>query len=137
MDIKLNWKEIGTVGEIKNLYKTKQLDINSDKYKILKEDGLYCIYKRYNDNYERIVYLGKASHKNGKALYKRLKAYMNYGKTKPSNSHKGGKDLWEIDGHENFYIKVCKCDDCEEVETELLKSYKALHGDYPQANKRC
>ena len=130
----LEWVEIGKVGEIKKLYENHQLDVKSKEYRILDNDGLYCIYKK--DIYPQIIYLGKASHKNGKALYNRLKAYMSYDETKPKNSHDGGKDMWKMKGHEDFHIKVCKCDCCEIMESELLSFYKYLHGNYPPANKQ-
>ena len=130
----LEWVDIGQVKEIKNLCENDKFNIEEDRFKILNNTGLYCIYKK--DIYPQIIYLGKSNRKRGKALYKRIKEYMLYDKNREKSNHKGGKTLWEIDGYDDFYIKVCKCDCCEIMESELLSFYKYLHGDYPPANKQ-
>jgi len=78
----------------------------------------------------RIVYIGRSNN-----LRKRLKQFARYGVRKADN-HEGGKILWQLTDAIKFQIEYFPCQNCEQVEKELLQDYKKRHfNQLPIANE--
>ncbi len=80
---------------------------------------------------KKILYIGKASGKNG--LCQRLRQYMKYGWNEGTN-HKGGRAIWQILHAEQLLLTYEICKDADKREHELLSEFKAKNGCYPLAN---
>ena len=80
-----------------------------------------------------ILYIGKANGEKG--LFQRLRQYLRYGFDAGSN-HRGGRAIFQVEGHENLICRWCVCENCEDKERLLLENFKRKYGAYPIANWR-
>ncbi len=78
-----------------------------------------------------ILYIGKASN-----LRKRIRQLARFGVGRDKN-HKGGEWLWQLEGIEKAQLRMwcCPRGEPERIERKLLEQFKAVHGDWPLANR--
>ncbi|MDR2712107.1 MAG: GIY-YIG nuclease family protein [Clostridiales bacterium] len=98
----------------------------------LKEYKKYCIKEleaKFCQSDRQVLYIGKASGKGG--LKKRIRQYIGM-----KFNHRGGRAIWHIKDSHELLIGYCECENPEEKEKEMLKSYKDKHSVYPVANQR-
>lgn len=134
---KLEWKKLCLIGEyINNIEKYKAKTPNSEGiYRIIckqhqkikfgnpieeKDSRIEHLKSEYlnkkNNHHEsEIMYIGKANASN--TLRNRLYQYMT------KKGHRGGRAIWQIGDCNNLIIEYCECENCEEVEHELLTEF--------------
>ena len=91
--------------------------------------------KQWVDN-ANVLYIGQAGgRKSNSTLYKRLKAYFDFGKGKPI-SHWGGRLIWQLKNSDNLLLawKVLPNSDPYDFETDLIGDFKTAYGKRPFAN---
>jgi hypothetical protein len=85
-----------------------------------------------------VVYIGKAGRSEGRAtLRSRLLAYMRFGQGEPVG-HWGGRYIWQLAGSGDLIVcwKPTPEEEPAEVETRLIRDFKAKYGRLPFANLR-
>lgn len=83
-----------------------------------------------------IIYIGKAGGESGSAtIHSRLKQYFRFGEGKPVG-HWGGRYIWQLDKADNLIVCWLTLPDDipSQVETALIKEFRAHYGQRPFAN---
>ena len=125
-------KEIKKKDKIINkLLQGEQLQLFQDKLDYLKEKS--------KDNDNIILYIGKATRKDGDGIYKRIKEYLQWGYGE-GQIHAGGRAIWQIPNCKEilkfYWIRLASAQESKDMEAKLIKEYENRFGNIPFANMK-
>jgi len=82
-------------------------------------------------DFKDILYIGKASGKNG--LRQRITQFVAYGYS-DGNNHRGGRAIWQIESNKSLLLDYFVCENAEAKEREFLVAFEQKYHTYPFAN---
>lgn len=126
----------GATKEIKKRNKTINKLLKGEKLKEF-QDKLNYLKEKSKGNDDIILYIGKATRKNGDGLYKRIKEYIQWGYGE-GQIHAGGRAIWQIPKCKEilkfYWIRLDSSKESKDMEAELIKKYEKNFGSIPFAN---